>query len=66
MCCAGQKAVQIVDGKVQSFRVKIVFLDNLHQPVHQDDPHVVGDLWVVLQVVWLWPQPRLASETRAR
>lgn len=65
MCCAGEKAVQIVDSKVQSFRTKLVFLDDFHQPVHQDDPHVIGDRWMVLQVAWLWPEPHLALETKA-
>lgn len=63
--CAGQKAVQIVDGKVQSLRTKPVFLDDFHQPVHQDDPHAVCDLWMVLQVIWIWPEPRLTLEKKA-
>lgn len=61
----GEEAVHVVDREVQGFRAQLVFPNNFHHPVDEDGPHVTGDLRMVVQEAWLWPEPHLGSETRS-
>lgn len=47
----GQEAVDVGDSEVESLGLECVFLGHLHQPVHQDPPHVGSDVHLLGHVV---------------
>ena len=45
--------VDVGDGQVKGLGLQLVFLPNLHQPVHQDGAHGVGDVRLLDHVIML-------------
>ena len=50
----GQETVNVVHGQIQCLVLKLVLLANLNEPVHQDGPHAVCDVRLLLHVPSFW------------